>query len=53
MKPSIESVDLVEAGVIVNFGDGVAALFSTEFLYKHRAHIGNALLSEEEVEEKR
>jgi hypothetical protein len=35
MKPSIESVDLVEDGVIVNFGDGIAAIFATEFLYDH------------------
>ncbi len=51
MKPNVVSVDLVECGVIVNFGDGLAAFFPTEFLYDHRVDNVIRLLPDEEVEE--
>ena len=52
MKPNIESVDLVECGIIVNFGDGIAAFFPAAFLYDHRMDKVNKLLLDEEVDEK-
>lgn len=52
MKPSVVSVDLVESGVIVNFGDGLGAFFPTEFFYDHRFDKGIRLLPNDEVGEK-
>ena len=51
MMPSIESVDLVDCGVIVNFDDGIAAFFAAAFLHDHGIDKGNKLLPDEEVEE--
>lgn len=52
MKPDVVSVDLVECGVIVTFGDGLAAFFPTEYLYDHRVDSGIRLLPNDEVDEK-
>jgi hypothetical protein len=48
VKANVISVDLVRGGMIVNFGDGTAALFGAQFLYDHRSEGNNTLLPDSE-----
>jgi hypothetical protein len=48
VKATVISVDIVRGGMIINFGDGTAALFDAQFLYAHRNEGNNTLLPDSE-----
>jgi len=50
MNANVIQVDLVRGGVVINFGDGIAAFFEAEFLYAHGSDGGNGLLPNEKFE---